>query len=644
MTAAQRADLAAAVAASLRPPPDMDLAEWSEEHIRLSPEDSAIRGPFRAWPFQIEPLQVLSPRHECSEVVLLCASQTLKTRSMLNLLAYAIAADPGPVLFVTPTAGDAEVLSKDRVDPMLRDVPALRGLVAEATVRATGNTIYHKRFRGGQVSFAYATSPSQLAARPIRYLLLDEVSRYEPSAGNEGDPVSIALARTATFSGSRKVVYASSPTVDGQCRISGLYEQSDRREWQVPCPHCGHYQVLTWPGVRWGLVACRDEAGSEVEVTVSPRDPQYQCEECLRLIGQHARSGMSARGRWVATNPDGHCPGFRLNALASPVRDWADLVAQWLGAQGDQEQLQAFVNTVLAEPWAGRGEAPDWEKVQSRAANYEMGAAPRGVLFLTAGMDVQADRVEVYVWGWGRDKRSWLVDHVVCGGDPNGAAVWRAVDEVIARSWRHESGIDLPLRQVAVDSGHAALSVYDWARRQGSSRVMVVKGTATGPALLGTPASGMVSRAGRRERGGALIWPVNVSLAKAEFYGWLNQDRPAGEEKAPAGWVHLPADVPDEVCRQLVAEHYVRRKIGGHLSGEWRQVYQRNEALDCRNYARAAAEHLGVSKFGDSHWAAQEAMFPAAAIGGKIQEKAEPTRAKPKRGEDWFGGDRWRGF
>ena len=384
-----------ALADGLKPPPMLDLAEWSAENIVLSPEDSASRGRYEPWPFQIEPMQCMSPRHPCERVALVCASQTMKTRLMLNFLGYVIAVDPGPVLFVEPRQQDAEALSKDRVTPMLRDTPALRGKVAEAKSRDAGNTIDHKKFLGGHVSFATATSPSSLAMRPIRYLLLDEIARDEYRSSSEGDPVSLAEARTATFP-NRKIVYASSPSDEGRCRISEMFAVSDQRQWEVPCPHCGHWQSLEWSGIRWshdGEPVEYEDRGEKKSRTIPVEEPEYMCAGCGNLIAERNKAAMNQAGRYVAQNPEGKFPGFRVNQLVSPVVRWGEIAQLWVQAQNHPQQLKAFVNTRLAETWQERGEAPKWEVIFSRRENYRLGAVPEGVRFLVAGIDIQKDSI-----------------------------------------------------------------------------------------------------------------------------------------------------------------------------------------------------------------------------------------------------------
>jgi phage terminase large subunit GpA-like protein len=253
---------------------------------------------------------------------------------------------------------------------------------------------------------------------------------------------------------------------------------------------------------------------------------------------------------------------------------------------------------VLGETWMESGEAPDWQQVHDRRASWPAGTVPAGALFLTAGADVQKDRIEVDVWAWGRGLESWLVDHLVIEGGPGSAQSWAALDALLGRTWEHASGVVMPLMRLAIDTGYEAPAVYAWARRAGFAQVAPVKGVegfnraspVTGPTFVDA------TDGGKRLRRGARLWTVAVSTFKAETYCFLRLDR-SGEKvvadggRSPAGRVHLPGWVDGEWVKQLVAEQLVTVKTKrGFQKLEWQKLRERNEALDCRVYARAAAE------------------------------------------------------
>src|ERR1035441_3400744 len=254
----------------------------------------------------MELLDVLGPQHPADTVILMTAAQMTKTIVLLIFLSYVIDADPGPVLIVQPSEGDADSFSKERVSPMLRDVPAMAGKVIEFKSHDSGNTILQKRFRGGSVSLTGAVSPRGLRRRSVRYLMCDEIDAYEVTP--DGDPIALAAARTSKF-WNRKIVMCSTPTMEGRSRIAAAFAESDQRHFHVPCPLCGHMQTLVWAGIRWGNVEGRE---------IAPEDAHYQCAGCHEFIPHHRKLEMLRGGRWVATNPGGRYPGFSISRLYAP--------------------------------------------------------------------------------------------------------------------------------------------------------------------------------------------------------------------------------------------------------------------------------------------------------------------------------------
>lgn len=592
----------------------VSLTDWCEENINLPSEDSAVQGAFRAWPFQREPMELISPLNPAEKVCLLCASQIMKTRLILNALAFIIAKKPGPVLVVEPTDTDCESLSKDRVDPMIRETKVLREKVVEAKSRDKGNTIGHKKFPGGHVTFSPATSPSRLAMRPIQYLFLDEVSRYVKSAGQEGDSVRISERRTVTFNHKRKIVYASSPGVEGACRISDVYQHSDQREWFVPCPHCNHKQVLKFSNLVWssnGALVEHNLPGTleAVETYIPPDDPQYRCENCCCLITEAHKPWMNNHGEWIAQNPQGNYPGFRLSQMVHPIYPWSKLVQEWIeiNKTKNQEQLKVFVNTVLAETWKEKGEAPEWEKIKGRAGTHELKTVPDGVLFMTAFADVQKDRIEVAWWGWGRKAKSWLIDYQVIDGDTSAETVWDKLSDAVTKPYQRSNGLDMTPLKIGVDAGHETTMVTRWCRRMGLDRHYPVFGRASGHETFwrGEPQDLRV-RKGKTVKRGLRPWFSNTSRLKSDFYGWLNADW-ATEE---FGRVHIPV-MADHWYRQLVSEELVTYIRKGYPHTEWKPIagQERNEALDTRVGAQALAEHVGLTKFTESDWLAIERFW-----------------------------------
>jgi len=615
---AQNDILLNAICVGLQPPPALLLSEWADANRVLSSEASAQKGKWVTWPWQREPMDCLSPSHPAETVVLMCGAQLLKTELILNWFGYIVDCDPGPMLIVEPRETDAESLSKDRVAPMIRDTECLRGKIRDVRSRDSGNTTLHKMFTGGRVTLVGSISPSGLAMRPIRYLGMDEVDRYPASAGTEGDPVSLATKRTDNF-WNRKILLASTPTTHGVSRIEKAFEESDQRHYHVPCPFCEAKQALVFDRVKWPKG--------------KPRDAQYQCAECGEMIDERHKATMFAGGEWIAENPASDIPGFHLSQLYSLVRPWGDIAAEFVAVHKDPERLKVFTNTVLAETWKESAEALDWEKLYLRQEQYK--GAPRDVLFLTAGVDVQKDRLEIQIKGWGRGKQNWVVDYIVLMGDTSRSEVWDQLTEVRASSYQHESGADIPIMQMAVDSGYAAQEVYAWARKQHVSQVMVVKGRDTGAGLVGIPGAADTTVGGKTLKRGVKVWPVNVSMAKSELYGWLRQEIPSEGEPFPAGWCHC-ANQGEEFFKQLTAEQWQTRIVKGYRKGEWiLPPGRRNEVLDTANYSRAAANRVGIDRFTERHWKAFEQHLgvdqPAPQPAQQAAPKPAPVYAVKRR-------------
>jgi phage terminase large subunit GpA-like protein len=540
-------------------------------------------------------MNCLSPSSAVERIVFMKGAQIGATECGNNWIGYVIHQAPGPIMSVQPTVEMAKRNSKQRVEPLIEESTALRALVHEARSRDSGNTILSKEFPGGVLVMTGANSAVGLRSMAARYLFLDEVDGYPGDVEGEGDPVNLAMARTRTFA-RRKVFLCSTPKITGMSRIEAAFEESDKRQYFVPCPVCREFQVLKFAQLRWPK--------GEWEKVV------YVCEQCGQEIRNHQKQTMLAGGEWrVTADGDGRTVGFHLSSLYSPVGwlSWADIAQQFDQAQKNSALLQVFVNTVLGETWTLLGEAPEWQKLYDRREAYAIGIIPKGGLFLTAGADVQRDRIEVEVVAWGRNKESWSVDYRVLEGDTTLAPVWQQLTALLNETWRSEAGPDMPILQIAVDSGYATNEVYQWARTKGTMRIMVIKGDARAAALLDRAAPAEVGPLGVKLRHGIRVWPVNSSMAKDELYRWLRQDRPSDEDldrgiRHPPGYCHFPR-YSEEYFKQLTAEQLVTRIVKGYRRPEWQKMRERNEALDARVYARAAASRVGIDRFREQHWA-----------------------------------------
>src|SRR6476660_3075492 len=323
-----------------------------------------------------------------------------------------------------PTVEMTKRNSKQRIDPLIEESHVLRGLVSDPRSRDSGNTLLSKEFPGGMLVMTGANSSVGLRSMPARYLFLDEVDAYPGDVDGEGDPVNLALARTRTFA-RRKVFMISTPKITGRSRIEACFEDSDQRHYWVPCPQCREYQTLKFAQVRWPKG--------------EPEKAVYVCEHCGVEIENHQKHWMLAQGEWRAAEPGpGKAAGFHLSSLYSPVGwfSWADAAQMFADAQK---------NTALRETWALQGEAPEWQRLYDRREDYRIGTVPKGGLFLTAGVDIQKDRIEVEVVAWGRGKESWSIDYQVLDGQTAEAPVWRKLTTLLETHYPTESGAALPI-------------------------------------------------------------------------------------------------------------------------------------------------------------------------------------------------------
>jgi phage terminase large subunit GpA-like protein len=583
----------------LRPPPQLTVSQWAERHRVLSTRASSEPGPWRTarTPYLRDIMDALSAVHPARRVVFMKGAQVGASEGGNCWLGYIMHHVPAPVLAVQPTVELAKRFSRQRIDPLLEETPALRERVAPARARDSGNTMLSKEFPGGILVLTGANSAVGLRSMTARFLFLDEVDAYPGDVEGEGDPIALAEARARTFGWRRKAYLVSTPTIAGRSRIEREYLSSDQRRFFVPCPHCLAMQWLRFERLVW-------ERGNPISAA-------YHCEACDQPIGEHHKTAMLAGGEWRATAEasDPHTVGYHISALYSPVGwlSWEQIARDWEAAQGKAEDLKTFRNTVLGETWQEHGEAPDWERLVERREDFALSIVPPGALVLTAGVDVQDDRIEVDVWGWAEGYTSWLIDHVVIAGSPRERAPWDELAKLLARDWPRSTGTAGAMRiaKVCVDTGgRDTASVYGHLRHLRDPRIAPTKGVegwnraqpVQGPTLVDALVNGQKLRRGLK------LWTVSVSTWKADLYRRLWLGRGEAEE-FPQGWVHLPRAIEVEWVKQLVAEQLRTTKDRrGFARQEWSKLRERNEALDCAVLARAALWLLGADRYGERFW------------------------------------------
>lgn len=557
-------------------PERLNPAEWSERHRYLSSEAAANPGKysFDRTPFWREPLEVMADL-SVQEVIVMAAAQTGKTESLNNLVAFYIGHDPAPIMVIQPTLELAEGWSKTRLAPMIRDCPQLADKVADSRSRDSNNTMLSKVFLGGSITICGANSPTSLRSRPIRVLLMDEVDAYPADAGGEGDPVGLATRRTDTFHNAR-IVKTSTPTIKGVSRIESEFDDTDQRRWHVPCPHCKHEFVMAWKDVVWP----QDE----------PENACLQCPKCRKQITDKQRIEAVKAGRWIATAEWTGKVGYHLNGLCSifPPRPGYktrlhQAVATFLEAKrAGKERLQEWVNTFLAETF----DDDQGEEIQADEIGMRMEARPEylpvEVLCITAGADVQQDRIECEVVAWNDQWECWGVGFQIFRGDTTLGDVWRKFDDWLMQwQWSREDGPVMRINAVAVDSGYQATTVYRFCEGKLSRRIIPTKGKYG----WGSP---LLNRGSMTKVPGVKVFTVGVDEAKLKVQAHLKVKEPG------PGFCHFYADsgYDIEYFKQLTAEKLVRKYAKGALIKKWVKMRERNEAFDIRVLNLAALDFL----------------------------------------------------
>ncbi len=555
------------------PPPKLKVSEWADKYRMLSPESSAEAGRWYTsrTPY-LRDIMDAPNDPDIETVVVMSSSQVGKTEDVLNTVGFYIHQDPSPMLAIEPTLEIAEALSKDRIAPMLRDTEVLTRIVGDPKSKDGQNTLLHKKFPGGHLTLAGANSPAGLASRPIRILLCDEVDRFPISAGTEGDPLSLAAKRTTTF-WNRKKIFVSTPTIKGLSRIEAAFEASDKRYFHVPCHKCGKKQKLEWEYVRW-------EDGK-------PETAIYVCRHCGEARTDAERNENIHLGQWIAEAPFKGVAGFHLNEMYNPWVSLGDMATRFLNAKhaldrGDPEPMRVFVNTSLGKTWEEKAETADPEPLLARRENYTIDAIPYRVLYLTAGVDVQDDRLEAEIVGWRKDQskdpeESWGIDDIIIYGDPAKTQVWNELDDILKKEFQTEDGRRLRIAATAVDSGgHHTEAVYRFCNARLGRHVYAIKG-ADGPRPI------WPRRAGKSRRYHSPVWLIGVDTIKDALYSRLRSAEPG------PGYCHFPFSYELEYFKQLTAEQVKTRFVKGHPARYWfLPAGRRNEALDRRVYAFAA--------------------------------------------------------
>lgn len=585
----------------LRPPQRLKPSVWADTYRYLSPKASAEPGRWSTdrTPYLRAIMDDLDPLSPVQEVIFMKGAQIGGTEVGYNVIGYFIDQDPGPILCVMPTEKTTLTNSKMRIGPMIAASPALSKKVAASKSRDSGNTLTQKDFPGGTLILGAANSSASLRSMPIKVLVLDEVDAFPGDLKGEGSPIDLAKARTRTFDRTKKIFILSTPTVEHVSAIEAEYRTTDKRVYKVPCPHCGHKQQLVWKNVIF------DSTKEIIE------EASYKCESCAELIPERFKPKMLARGEWVPTDPERSSlkrKGYHLSALYSPLGwySWASAANDFLKAsrENDITKLKVFTNTVLAELWKEKSKVPQYKQLYERAGGYNRGDLPEEAALLTAGVDVQHDRFEVEVVGWYTDMRSTSIDYYVINGDTSKQETWDKLDQLLDTAYYRPDGTRLDIRLTAIDSGYNTTEVYKFCRGKGPTIIVPIKGQPNSRQSIPIKAPQQVDVMENGSKiGHCKLWNIGVDIIKQTVYSRLSAGV-SDEGIRIAGYCSFPAGYDIDYFKMLTAERLVlAQNKKGYDEYRWEKTRPRNEALDCRVYATAAAMIVGVDRWTPEDWA-----------------------------------------
>lgn len=571
----------------LKPPENLTVSEWADKKRRLSSESSAEVGPWRTsrTPYLKEPMDAFTDP-KVRHIVIVSASQVGKSETINNMLGYIIDQDPSSILFIHPNIVDAKDYSKLRIAPMIRDCKALREKVSDPKSRDSANTIMQKSYPGGILTLCGSTEAHALASKPIRYIFGDERDRWASSAGTEGDPWKLASARQITFYNA-KSVEVSTPTVKGSSVIADAYSLGTQERWKTRCPHCGEYNEIIFDNIRYTKI----EIGEGEKKKFQATDIYYICPSCGGISSEAIMKKQPAR--WEADNPGAYgtnsTRSFWLSAWISPWASWASTINEYLEALGDPLKMQVVYNTRFGLLWENRGDIEDEDSIMARREEYPA-ELPNGVLLLTMGVDTQDDRFEYEVVGHGHFGESWSIMRGVILGRPDSEETWRELDKVIIRTFKFENGIGLPISATFIDEGgHFTQEVRLHCYQRQSHKVFAIKGRGGSDIPYISPPKKQKIVYHQKTIASCWVFEIGVDAGKEIIMDNLKVQTPGKH------YCHFPKrdEYGRDYFKGLLSEHLVYKK-DRKSPWVWEKIpgHERNEPLDCKNYANAAAKAL----------------------------------------------------
>lgn len=624
---------------ALKPKERLTVSQWADKFRKLSSKTASEPGQWRTsrTPYLKDIMDELSHMVATKKVIVKKSAQVGFTEMGNNWIGYTIDQDPSTIMVVWPALPDVKKNSKLRIDPLIESTPVVRDKISTGKAKDSTNTAMFKDFDGGALILTGANSASGLRSVPSKKLFLDEIDGYPDDVENEGDPIALCFARSRTFP-KRKALLGSTPTIKGMSKIDNEFRASDQRYYYMPCPHCGEYQVLHHLldedpfSIFDNLHYQTEDTATGTVVTYA----SYFCKHCGQEIEEHHKTYMLENGKYIKHNPGSRVAGFYLHSVFSPLGwySWIELCQDYVDAlaTNDYLKIKTFVNTSLGEVYEDKGEKPEEELIMARRELYEIGTIPVGPLFLTCAVDVQSNRLEVEIHGWGKQAERWVIDRIVLPGSPTLPQVWDDLEKIVTSGFPHVNGFEMGLSKVAIDSGYCTQEVYNFCRKFSNRDVIPIKGRDKLDKIVGSPSAVDLKEDGGsiRKRRAILLWPIGVNVVKSQVYGDLKKVKLEEDDYYPAGYIHFPM-MDKEYFLQLTAEE---RKITKNKKGfsviEWHKKRERNETLDLFVYNRAAAHIYGIDRFKEDDWSKLESNLT---LVKKIERKENISNSakKPKK-------------
>ena len=605
----------------VRRPMPLNCSDWADSHFYMSPESSYAEGPWFTKPYQRVPLNMMG-NDAIEELDIMKSARVGYTKMVMACIAYNASHKKRNQIIYLPTDAAAGDFMKAHIETMLRDVPAMHPLCSWIGKKHPSNTRDNKMFDNRRQLWCLGgTSGKNYREKSVDDVYMDELDGFDENVdAKEGRPDHLARKRNEG-SYFPKMICGSTPTLAHRSLIFTRIQHADiLLRCYIPCPLCGHEQYLIFEQIQclepknpataeYFCVGC----GASFDYAASQR-AQEDCIWRDKDTGVSTADGIAFHD--AAGNPIAAPRHVALQVWAaySPFTTWENILRDFFLRKNNPVELQTWVNQTKGEPFKNKGQVPDWKRLydRSRGSEFQRNDLAPWVSLITCGVDKQDNRLELEIIGWGRHKRSQSIDYRVLMGNTmtlGPGTPWATLEKIILNeTWKHPSGLQIPISVTAIDSGDDTQTVYNFCRQFAQPQVVPVKGMDSQTTLIGIPRAVDVSERGKKIRRGVMLWPVGVSMLKAELYAYLRQERPTDEsgDPLPDGWCDFP-EYGADYFKMLCAEELMTKKNRrGYSVQQWEKTRERNEALDCRNYARAGASIKGIDRWTDEDWQAME--------------------------------------